>query len=340
MEGLESIQKDAQKELEKISNLKDLEAFELEFLGRKKGRLTAVLRSLGTLSDTEKRKVGPKAQILRKDLEGAIKEKKSSLKRGDIDSRLEKEKIDITYPGLKDPRGHLHPITKVRREVENIFGAMGFEVASGPYIETDFYNFDALNIPEEHPARDMWDTFWLKGMTYALRPHTSPVQIHYMEKHNPPFRIIAPGRVFRQEATDASHDFDFWQLEGLMVGKNVSVKDLKYVLETFMSKFFGKKVKLRLRPSFFPFVEPGFEVDISCVACVAKGCSVCQKTGWLELLGAGMVHQNVFAAAGYVRGEYTGFAFGVGLDRLALMKYKIPDVRHLRTSDIRFLKQF
>ncbi|MEK7123537.1 MAG: phenylalanine--tRNA ligase subunit alpha, partial [Patescibacteria group bacterium] len=230
---------------------------------------------------------------------------------------------------------------------------MGFETAEGPEAETEYYNFDALNIPADHPAREMWDTFWLRQNELKvkslklkveerllLRTHTSPVQIRYMETHQPPFRIVAPGKVFRYEASDASHDIQFYQIEGLVVDKNISVANLKATIETFYSKLFGKAVKTRLRPSYFPFVEPGFEGDISCVNCGGKGCSVCKQTGWLEMFGAGMVHPNVLRAGGINPNEWRGFAFGMGLDRLAMMKYKISDIRLMHSGDLRFINQF
>lgn len=260
--------------------------------------------------------------------------------------------LDVTAPGKKPGLGHLHPLTLVREKAEEIFQLMGFSAVEGPQIESAWYNFDALNIPEEHPARDMWDTFWLLGnqnvnsklksqnSKLLLRTHTSPVQIRYMEKHNPPLRIIAPGRTFRRERTDASHDIQFHQLEGLMVDKDISVANFKAVVQEFFRRFFEKEVSIRLRPSFFPFVEPGFEVDMSCSVCFGKGCSACSQTGWLEMGGAGMVHPFVFKAAKFNPKEWQGFAFGMGLDRLAMMKYKINDVRLFFSSDLRFLNQF
>lgn len=266
---------------------------------------------------------------------------------------IEKELFDITVPGEKPILGHLHPLTQVKRKAEEIFQTMGFSVIEGPEIETEWYNFDALNIPKEHPARDLWDTFWLKenqkpkikNPKLLLRTHTSPVQIRYMEKNQPPLRIIIPGRVFRHEATDASHEINFYHIEGLMVGKDVSVSNFKAIIQEFFRRFFEKPVEIRMRPSYFPFVEPGFEVDTTCLACRGKGCSACQKTGWLEMLGAGMVHPNVFKAAGLTPhqragGGWQGFAFGMGLDRLAMMKYKINDIRLFYSGDLRFLGQF
>lgn len=239
-------------------------------------------------------------------------------------------------------KGHLHPITQVTRSIAAIFDELGFEVAEGPEIETEFYNFDALNIPGDHPARDMWDTFWLKPLNARklLRTHTSPVQVRYMEKNAPPIRIIAPGKTFRQEATDATHEAQFYQIEGLMIDENVSVADLKGTLEKFFEKLFGMKMEARLRPSYFPFVEPGFETDLTCFKCSGKGCSTCKGTGWIEMGGSGMVHPNVLKAVGIDSRKYQGFAFGFGIDRLAMLKFELEDVRSLYTGDLRIVNQF
>jgi len=270
-------------------------------------------------------------------------------------NRNRQEWFDVTVPGKRIFAGHLHPITQVRREVEDIFERLGFSVVEGPEIETEWYNFDALNIPKEHPARDMWDTFWLrqneiknqkpkiksKGKEkLLLRTHTSPVQIRYMEKHNPPLRIIAPGRVFRYEATDASHEINFYHIEGLMVDKDISAANFKAIIEKFFQLFFKKPVKTRIRPSYFPFTEPSFEIDIQCLVCQGKGCSACSQRGWIEMAGAGMVHPKVFAAVKLNPKNWQGFAFGLGLDRLTMMRYKIDDVRLLYSGDLRFLQQF
>ena len=240
---------------------------------------------------------------------------------------LDKDWFDVTAPGKKAVLGHLHPLTLVRRRVEEIFQSMGFSVIEGPEMETEWYNFDALNIPKDHPARDLWDTFYLKN-GLLLRTHTSPVQIRYMEKNQPPLRIIAPGRVFRHEATDASHEMNFYQAEGLMIGKDISVANLKAIIQEFFQRFFGKSTKIRLRPSYFPFVEPGFEVDMK------------RGGDWMEMGGMGMVHPNVLKNAGLNQQDWQGFAFGVGMDRLAMMKYKIDDIRLFYGGDLRFLDQF
>lgn len=353
-----------QRTLKGALDIEALEALRISYLGRK-GALTAVFGSLKGLAPEERKKIGDEANRLREEIERRLAEKKAELEKTSRGSALKKEWLDVSRPGIKSLRGHLHPITRITREIVAIFASMGFAVVEGPEVETEYYNFDALNIPAEHPARDMWDTFWLRAQTNAdatrtdaegklrresassrrssallLRTHTSPVQVRYMETHQPPIRIIAPGHVYRYEATDASHDIQFTQLEGLMVDKNISIANFKAVIQEFFSKLFKTKIDIRLRPSYFPFTEPSFEVDISCASCRAKGCSVCKKSGWLEIAGAGMVHPFVFKAAGYNPKDITGFAFGMGIDRLAMMKYKIPDIRLFRSGDLRFLKQF
>ena len=252
------------------------------------------------------------------------------------------EFFDITAPGKKPIIGNLHPLTLIKRKVVEIFQAMGFSVIEGPEIETEWYNFDALNIPKDHPARDMWDTFWLKpeSSKLLLRTHTSPVQIRFMEKNQPPLRIIVPGSVFRHEATDTRHEFQLYQIEGLMVDKEISVAHLKAILAEFFKKFFGKNTAFRLGPDFFPFTEPSFNISVTCVICGGKGCNLCKNTGWLEMAGAGMVHPNVLKNSGLDPKEWRGWAFGFGLERLAMMKYKIDDIRLFRSGDLRFLQQF
>lgn len=325
-------------------------ALEAEYTGRK-SELSEILKGLKDLTKEEKKEVGPLANEARKSLESAATEARARI---EAKALAEDDRLDVTLPGVAEPVGHLHPITRLSHEIEDIFAGMGFSVADGPEAETEFYNFDALNVPKDHPARDMQDTFWVKpgnreqgtgsgkSERYLLRTHTSSVQVRYMETHTPPFRIVIPGRIFRNEATDASHEHTFHQFECLMVdvaGK-VTVAHFKYVAETFFREFFGRDVDVRLRPSFFPFTEPSFEFDISCILCGAKGCPVCKQTGWLEIGGAGMVHQNVLVAAGYEEGKYQGFAWGFGLTRLAMMKYKIPDIRLFMGGDVRFTRQF
>ncbi len=356
MEKLAAIKKSAFEEVKKAKDLEALENLRVKYLGRR-GALTAILKSLKDLGEREKREIGGAANEFKKEIGELINGKSGDLKKAALIGAAW-SKIDITRPGFKTERGSLHPLTRVRAQIEGIFERMGFSVIEGPEAETEYYNFDALNIPPNHPARDMWDTFWLKTTTdqrpttndsrksqvasrkLLLRTHTSPMEARYMETHRPPFRIISPGRVFRYEATDASHDIQFYQIEGLMVGKTVSVADFKGVIAEFFKRLFTREVSVRLRPSFFSFVEPGFEVDVSCVKCAKKGCNVCGGAGWLEIMGAGMTHPNVFKAAGYDPRDWQGFAFGLGLDRVAMIKYGIDDIRLFYQNDLRFLRQF
>lgn len=330
--------------LEKIASVKDdagLFEFEKKYLGRK-SEFVAILKGLKDLSPEERKVIGELANVTKKEIVEILEAKKQEIKNASFD--FESERIDVTIPGKEAGYGHLHILSIVQREIEDVFTAMGFEIADGPEIETEHYNFDALNIPKDHPGRDMQDTFWIKNESkkenILPRTQTSPVQVRYMEKNTPPFKIIVPGRVFRNEATDATHEHTFYQFEALVVGPDVNVGNFKYVAETFFTKFFGEKLNIRLRPSFFPFVEPGFEFDISCTVCGGKGCASCKHTGWLEVGGAGMVNQNVFVSAGYPRNAYQGFAWGFGLERLAMMKYKISDARLFESGDLRFIKQF
>ncbi|MCX6738285.1 MAG: phenylalanine--tRNA ligase subunit alpha [Candidatus Parcubacteria bacterium] len=354
MEDLKNIKILAEKEINSARNSEEIKQIFQKYLG-KNGEVTRVLRSLKNLDENKKRSIGKLANQIKQELEQKIEIRKKEIG-AEIGKNKTNKKIDVSFPGHKLPTGHLHPITKVKREVEDIFERLGFSVVEGPEVESEWYNFDALNIPANHPARDMWDTFWLrqneskvqnskskantKSQRLLLRTHTSPVQIRYMEKNNPPLRIIAPGRAFRYEATDASHEINFYHVEGLMVDKEISAANLKAIMEKFFEMFFKKSVKIRIRPSFFPFTEPSFEIDIRCLVCGGKGCSVCSQGGWLEIAGAGMVHPQVFKSAGLNPKEWQGFAFGMGLDRLTMMKYKIKDIRLLFKGDLRFLEQF
>jgi len=312
-------------EINQTKNLSSLNEVCDKYLGRQ-GELTELLRSLKNLSQEEKASQGKEINILKKELEEIVNQKKEELSQN---GEEKKDWIDVTAPGPKPAEGHLHPITIVQRQIEDIFQSMGFSVVYGPEVETEHYNFDALNVPKDHPARDMWDTFWLKGLKNLLRTHTSPMQARYMEKNNPPLRIIVPGKVFRHEATDASHEAQFNQVEGLMVGKDISVANFQAIIEEFLKRFFGPEIEMRLRPSYFPFTEPSFEIDMR-----RKGRS------WLEIMGAGMVHPNVFEAVKYNPKEWQGFAFGMGIDRLAMLKYNIGDIRLFNSGDLRFIKQF
>ncbi|XOB41010.1 MAG: phenylalanine--tRNA ligase subunit alpha [Candidatus Nealsonbacteria bacterium] len=335
---LKTIEKRAKNEIKNSKNLKDLNNVYKKYLD-KQGELSKVLRSLKKMPKTKRVKLGKDANELKQILKKAIEEKTQKIKEKALKISNEKEWIDITVPGKKPALGHLHPLTQTKREAEEIFQLMGFSVIEGPEVETVWYNFDALNIPKDHPARDLWDTFYLKnGM--LLRTHTSPVQIRYMEKNNPPLRIIVPGRIFRHEATDAYHEFNFYQLEGLMIDKEISAANFKTIIQEFYRRFFKKPVKIRMRPSYFPFTEPSFEVDMSCTVCLGKGCAACGRTGWQEMMGAGMVHPNVLKNSGLNPKNWQGFAFGMGLDRLAMMKCKINDIRLFYKGDLRFLKQF
>jgi len=316
-------------EIEEVKDLKDLDNFYTQYLGRK-GELTKILRSLKDLPEKERKEKGQLANQVKKELEEVFKDKRGGFSvKSTTFADGKKGWIDVTAPGKLPPRGHLHPITLVQRQVEEIFQSMGFSVIYGPEAETEYYNFDALNIPKNHPARDLWDTFWLKDLNLLLRTHTSPMQARYMEKNSPPLRIIVPGRCFRHEATDATHEAQFYQFEGLMVGEDVSAANFKGVIEGFLTRFFSKETEIRLRPSYYPFVEPGFDIDVR------------PKEGkWLEMMGSGMVHPSVFKAAGYPAGKWQGFAFGAGIERLAMIKYKVNDIRLFYGSDLRFLKQF
>ncbi len=333
---LKELRNRTESEIEKALDLKDLNEIFKEYLG-KKGEITRFLKLLEELPKEKRAGLGREINELKRFLGEKIEEKKSSFAKATEDKE---EWFDITAPGKKPEFGHLHPLTLIKSKVMVIFQAMGFSIIEGPEIETEWYNFDALNIPKEHPARDLWDTLYLQNSKLLLRTHTSPVQIRFMEKNNPPFRIIVPGRVFRHEATDAKHEVNFYQVEGLMVGKDVSVANFKAVIQEFLNRFFQGEINLRLRPSFFPFTEPSFEIDINCLVCAGKGCSACLGAGWIELMGAGMVHPNVLKNSGLNPNDWQGFAFGMGMDRLAMMKYKIDDIRLFYNGDLRFLQQF
>lgn len=343
-EQIKKIGQAGEEALSALQTMAELEVWEIAYLGRK-SELNTLLKGLRDLSPEEKKIIGPLGNSTKQKLIALFNAKKKELLENSIDWQA--LAIDVTAPGTVMPVGHLHPITRLEHEIEDIFASMGFSVASGPEVETEHYNFDALNFPKDHPSRDMQDTFWIKGDKklkdrYLPRTHTSGVQVRYLETHKPPLRVIVPGRVFRNEATDASHEHTFHQFECLMVDVEgqVTVATFKYVAEEFFSKFFGEKVNIRLRPSFFPFTEPSFEFDISCILCEGRGCPTCKQSGWLEIGGAGMVNQRVFEAAGYKRGVYQGFAWGFGMTRLAMMKYKITDIRLFMSGDLRFIRQF
>jgi len=336
-EHLNALKETALKELENAASPSDIKAFKVKYLG-KKGEITKILRSMGQLPPEERPLVGQWSNKLKALLEEAIKEREEDLLSREAEQRLATEAIDISLPGRGAQRGNIHPITQVQREIEQVFISMGFKIAQGPEVETDYYNFEALNIPPHHPARDMQDTFYIKeGL--LLRTHTSPVQIRVMERLRPPIRIIAPGKVYRRDA-DVSHTPMFHQVEGLLIDATSTFGDLKGVLEEFALQVFGTQTKVRFRPSYFPFTEPSAEMDIGCVLCHGEGCRLCQGAGWLEILGCGMVDPALFPFVDYDPEIYRGFAFGLGVERITMLKYKIDDIRLFFENDMRFLTQF
>ena len=329
---LKGLEKNAISEIEKASSPEELFQIEVKYLGRK-GELTGVLRSLGNLQPTKRAEMGKNANILKNKLEAKINAKKEQL------SSLKKiEILDVSAPGVRYPEGHLHPVSRIFEELIEAGKNLGFIVAEGPEIETVWYNFDALNTPENHPSRDVTDTFYFDAEK-ILRCHTSPVQIRYMEQNKPPIRILAPGRVYRRDS-DATHTPMFHQLEGLLIDEGTTMADLKGTLEYFVKAVFGEDRQIRLRPHHFPFTEPSAEVDVSCGLCGGKGCKSCKNEGWLEILGAGMVHPNVIRNAGLDPDKYQGFAFGMGIERIAMLKYGVDDLRAFYDNDLRFTEQF
>ncbi len=318
--------------------VEELEAVRVEVLGRK-GILSNVSKEFGKLTPEERSRIGKLLNEVKQSLEAALDTRKNSFESAALESRLASEWIDLTLPAPGARRGSLHPITHVQSEIEELFVSMGFTVLDGPEVETEEHNFDALNIPGDHPAREMQDTFWLEGGN-LLRTHTSPVQVRGMRKLGPPFRMIAPGRVFRNEEVDASHEHTFYQVEGMMVDREVSVANLIFFMKQMLSAIMHRDVNIRLRPGYFPFVEPGFELDIQCLICGGSGCSVCKQSGWVEQLGCGLVHPSVLRMSGIDPEVWNGFAFGLGLTRLAMMRYGIDDIRWLQSGDLRFLTQF
>ena len=316
----------------------DLEQIRVRYLG-KKGELTAVLRGMGSLSAEERPVIGQLANEVRANIEEAIAKRAEKMKEHALEVKLRSEKLDITMPGKAPAMGHIHPLTLVQRDLEDIFIGMGFSIAEGPEVEYDYYNFQALNIPPDHPARDTQDTFYITDKI-LLRSQTSPVQARVMEKQKPPIRIISPGRVYRSDTMDATHSPLFHQFEGLVVDKGIAMSDLKGILETFAKTEFGEDTRIRFRPHHFPFTEPSAEVDVSCFVCGGKGCRLCKNEGWIEILGAGMVHPNVLRNCGIDPDVYSGFAFGMGVERIAMLKYHIDDIRMFYDNDVRFLEQF
>ncbi len=337
---LTKIQEEALSAINSANSLANLNDVKVKYLG-KKGLLTAMLRNMGKVEPQDRPRIGQLVNTARRQIEFVLEEKYNLLKQNELNSRLNSEHIDVTLPGRRHTLGHLHPLTLTLQKITNIFKSMGYSIAEGPQIETDYYNFEALNLPPDHPARDMQDSFYITK-DILMRTQTSPVQARTMQAHNPdePIRIIAPGRVYRRDDYDATHSPMFTQVEGLCIDKDISFADLKGTLIFAMQELFGKDVKLRFRPSFFPFTEPSAEVDISCVMCHGKGCRVCKETGWLEILGAGMVHPKVLEMSGYDPEKSSGFAFGMGVERIAMLTYGINDLRLFFENDSRFLSQF
>ncbi len=337
MDNLEVLAAEAQQAVVEASDIVSLDDVRVQYLGQK-GKLTALLKSIGQLSPEERPKAGARINVVKDLVQSAINQKKSALENAAVTERLAKEKIDITLPGRGQFVGGLHPVTKTMERIESFFTAVGFDVVQGPEIEDDYHNFEALNIPPHHPARAMHDTFYV-GENTVLRTHTSPVQVRVMENSKPPIRIICPGRVYRCDS-DLTHTPMFHQVEGLLVDTDVSFADLKGIVDEFLQVFFEKELAVRFRPSYFPFTEPSAEVDIQCTNCMGKGCRVCSQTGWLEVMGCGMVHPKVFASSGIDTEKYTGFAFGMGVERLAMLRYGVNDLRLFFENDLRFLAQF
>lgn len=338
---LKQLEQEALARISSSTILKELNEVRVAFLG-KKGPITEVLRGMGKLSQEERPRMGALVNDVRETIQKHLEEKIDALEKAATKQRLAFETIDVTLPGRKVAVGSHHPLTAVIEEIEDLFIGMGYEIAEGPEVEQDYFNFEALNLPKSHPARDMQDSFYISDEKILLRTHTSPVQARTMVKHNGkgPIKIICPGKVYRRDDDDATHSHQFMQIEGLVIDKNIRMSDLKGTLEVFAKKMFGDDREIRLRPSFFPFTEPSVEMDISCMMCGGHGCGTCKGTGWIEILGAGMVHPNVLRMGGYDPTEYQGFAFGMGPERIAMLKYGIDDIRHFYTNDLRFLQQF
>lgn len=336
------LKKSALEELAKLNLPEEIKKWEVKYFGRK-GELTKLLKAVKEVAAEERPKLGKLANEIKAELIKAVAKTRSKL--GSVPAAIQGF-LDVTLPGVKIPRGHFHPISIVQQELEELFLSMGFMILDGPEVESEYYNFEALNIPPWHPARDIQDTFYLKESKSApdnwllLRTHTSPVQVRALEKYGAPIKAVVPGRCFRYEATDASHEHTFWQLEGLVVDKGISVAHLIAVMKELLRGIFHKEIEIRLRPGYFPFVEPGFELDVKCFICTGSGCSVCKQSGWVELIPCGLVHPNVLKAGGVDSATYSGFAFGLGLSRLVMMKYHIDDIRLFLSGDLRFLKQF
>ncbi len=343
--SVEEVKSKALEALQSATKLDDLEQWRVGYLGRN-GELTSILRGLGSVEPDERRAIGAAANEAKTLLEESLADRERALREAELSSSLEQDAIDVTLPGRPAPRGGLHPITQMVRETTDVFVSLGFQIEEGPEVEWDKYNFEMLNIPEDHPARDNFNSLWIDytddhgTRPILLRTHTSPMQARIMEKTQPPVRVVVPGKTYRYEATDATHGWQFTQVEGLAVDKGITFADLKGTLFEFARRVFGEERKSRFRCDFFPFVEPGVDMSIDCFKCDGGGCNICSHTGWIEILGAGMVHPNVLKGVGYDPEVYTGFAFGMGIERIAMLKHGIEDVRHFYANDLRFLGQF
>jgi phenylalanyl-tRNA synthetase alpha chain len=345
---LSQLKVDALKRIQEAESTGQLNGVRITYLGRN-GEITTILKGIKDIPVSERPQFGKDANQVKKVVEQAIVARSAELSGEAIEKMTKTEWLDVSIPTPRDAFGHLHPLTIITRQMVDIFTSLGYEIADGPEVETDFYNFQALNIPPEHPARDMWDTFWVKNSSskkgkeqddVVLRTHISNMQVRYMRDHRAPFKVVMPGRVYRYEATDATHENTFSYIEGMMVGDTINLKHMIGTLTLVLEQLFERSIDIRLRPSYFPFVEPGFEIDMRCLFCQGKGCKSCGNTGWLEMLGAGMIHPKVFEFARYNPKKVTGFAFGMGIDRVAMMKFGIDDIRLLYSGDLRFSHQF
>jgi phenylalanyl-tRNA synthetase alpha chain len=344
-DDLESLRKEALAGLAAADDERSLDDWKVEYLGRKSGRLTPIMRSLASMPEDERRRIGSIANAIKGELEAAYDNRQASLRHRDLERTIRAGRIDVTLPGRRPDVGRLHPVTQTLRDLLAALGDMGFQVAEGPEVETEYYNFDMLRIPADHPARDMWDTLWLDPLQNGrhpllLRTHTSPNQIRVMERQEPPIRLAIPGKCYRKEATDATHEWQLTQIEGIAVDENITMADLKGTLAELARRMFGLERQIMLRHSYFPFVEPGVEMAVDCFVCNGAGCSMCKETGWIEILGAGMIHPEVLAGVGYDPERYTGFAWGLGVERVALLRHGIEDIRLFYANDLRFLEQF
>ena len=339
-QALAALRERAMAELAAVTTGEGLEEWRTRYLGRERGELTGILKGLGKLAAEQRKAVGQAANAVKADLDRLLEERRQALRAAERAAALERERLDVTLPGRVIARGHVHPLSQTIRDIVRVMGEMGFQLYDGPEVETDYYNFQALNIPPDHPARDMQDTFWIAPGQILLRTQTSPMQIHVMEHMRPPVRAIVIGKVYRNEAIDASHEAIFHQVEGLLIDETCTMADLRGVVERFAREMFGAERKVRFRPSYFPFTEPSAEFDIDCINCDGAGCRVCKYSGWLEMGGSGMVDPRVMRGVSYDPSVYRGFAFGLGIERIAMLRYGIDEIRAFSTNDLRFLRQF